>query len=178
MQPDQGISWDRFYQHPNEHNFTTVPVALAGVDGLMIEGCFTTSWPTLATGGGPVTLSCIPTGYDRKNMDKQCQASISMSKSLSVALPTKLVISRNKPPKNGRRNSNHGHAASRALAKGERQSTLWLWSSRFKAQSTMTTSSTDRLGGKNYAAGIQLGDIRTTTREPVVFCCRKLTPII
>jgi hypothetical protein len=55
---------------------------------------------------------------------------------------------------------------------------LWLWSSRFKAQSTMTTSSTDRLGGKNYAAGIQLGDIRTTTREPVVFCCRKLTPII
>ena len=83
---------------------------------------------------------------------KQCQGSISMSKSLSVALPTKLVISRNKPPKTGRRNSNHGHTASRAFAQGGRQSTLWLWYSRLKAQSTTMNSSTTRLGGKKYTA--------------------------
>ena len=131
----------------------------------MIEGCFTTSWPTFAKGGGPVTLS-ISLLYSHWLQDEKCQGcqgSISMSKSLSVALPTKLVTSRNKPPRNGRRNSNHGHTASSIFTKGERQSTLWWWFSRFKAESTMMTISTNRLG-RNYAVGIQLGDTRTTNR--------------
>lgn len=77
--------------------------------------------------------------------------SISMSKSDSSPSPseeplsTQSETSRNEPPKNGRRNSNHGHIATMLRATKGAQSALWSWYCRKVVLRTMMRMVNSRL---------------------------------
>ena len=98
-----------------------------------------------------------------------------MSNSASCDLPAKLVMSRKKPPRDGRRNSNHGHTTSRTRAKYGRQSALWLWSSRFKITKSMITTSTARLS--KYLAEICYSEPMPNATSTATFS-KRLDPLV